>query len=156
MKSAKNELKQFVAGVVMLIVGLFILSQKVVVSSGWFGYGGTIMLGGVRLNSGMIMIPFIIASGASFASKLFTALSVILIVASIILNTNIYMVSISMYEWVIMLVLIFGGAGFVAKVLFSDAYKEEKHKGKKKDAAGEDSTQDSLDAEIERMKKGLK
>lgn len=34
MKSAKNELKQFVAGVVMLIVGLFILSQKVVVSSG--------------------------------------------------------------------------------------------------------------------------
>ena len=51
MKSAKNELKQFVAGVVMLIVGLFILSQKVVVSSGWFGYGGTIMLGGVRLNS---------------------------------------------------------------------------------------------------------
>ena len=46
MKSAKNELKQFVAGVVMLIVGLFILSQKVVVSSGWFGYGGTIMLGG--------------------------------------------------------------------------------------------------------------
>ena len=26
------------------------------------------------------------------------------------------MVSISMYEWVIMLVLIFGGAGFVAKV----------------------------------------
>ena len=89
-----------------------------------------------------IMIPFIIgiiwmfASGASFASKLFTALSVILIVASIILNTNIYMVSISMYEWVIMLVLIFGGAGFVAKVLFSDAYKEEKHKGKKKDAAG--------------------
>lgn len=66
------------------------------------------------------------------------------------------MVSISMYEWVIMLVLIFGGAGFVAKVLFSDAYKEEKHKGKKKDTAGEDSTQDSLDEELERMKKGLK
>ena len=49
-----------------------------------------------------------------------------------------------------------GLAGFVAKVLFSDAYKIEKHKGKKTDAAGEDSTQDSLDAEIERMKKGLK
>lgn len=28
MKSAKNELKQFVAGVVMLIVGLFILPRK--------------------------------------------------------------------------------------------------------------------------------
>ena len=146
----------------MLIVGLFILSQKVVVSSGWFGYGGTIMLRGVRLNSGMIMIPFIIgiiwmfASGASFASKLFTAVSVILIVASIILNTNIYMVSISMYEWVIMLVLIFGGAGFVAKVLFSDAYKEEKHKDRKHGKSESNTAADSLDEEIERMKKGLK
>ena len=63
MKSAKNELKQFVAGVVMLIVGLFILSQKVVVSSGWFGYGGTIMLGGVRLNSGMIQFFSLYRSG---------------------------------------------------------------------------------------------
>ncbi len=162
MKSAKNELKQFVAGVVMLVVGLFILSQKVVVSSGWFGYGGTMMLGGIRLNSGMIMIPFIIgiiwmfASGASFASKLFTALSVILIIASIVLNTNIYMISVSLYEWVIMLVLIFGGAGFVAKVLFSDAYKEEKHKDRKHGKSESNPSADSLDEELERMKKGLK
>ena len=66
MKSAKNELKQFVAGVVMLIVGLFILSQKVVVSSGWFGYGGTIMLGGVRLNSGMIITSHRAATSGNY------------------------------------------------------------------------------------------
>ena len=160
----KNELKQFVAGVDYVDCGVvYFIPEKWLYRPAGSVTAEQIMLGGVRLNSGMIMIPFIIgiiwmfASGASFASKLFTALSVILIVASIILNTNIYMVSISMYEWVIMLVLNFlAGAGFVAKVLFSDAYKEEKHKGKKKDAAGEDSTQDSLDAEIERMKKGLK
>lgn len=138
MKNAKNELKQFVAGVVMLIVGLFILSQKVVVSSGWFGYGGTIMLGGVRLNSGMIMIPFIIgiiwmfASGASFASKLFTALSVILIVASIILNTNIYMVSISMYEWVIMLVLILAEQDLLQKSYSPMHIRKKSIRGKRK------------------------
>lgn len=161
MKSGKNELKQFVAGIVMLVVGLFILSQKVVVHTGWLGYSGTLTLGGIRINSGMIMIPFIIgivwmfASGASFLSKLFTALSVILIIASIILNTSIYMVSVSLYEWVIILVLIFGGAGFIAKVMFSDAYKEEKHKGKKN---GKENTSSvyTLDEEINRMKKGLK
>lgn len=157
-KSAKNELMQFVAGVVMLAVGLFILSQKVVVSSGWFGYGGLMMFGGIRVNSGLIMVPFIIgivwifATGGSFPSKLFTVLGVILIVASIIMNTNIYMVSVSMYEWVIMLVLIFGGAGFVAKVLFSDVYKEEKH-GKK---GSSNHQSDNIDEELEKLRKGMK
>ena len=61
-----------------------------------------------------------------------------------------------MYEWVIMLVLIFGGAGFVAKVLFSDAYKEEKHKDRKHGKSESNTAADSLDEEIERMKKGLK
>lgn len=35
MKDAKNELMQFVAGVVMLAVGLYIFSQKVIVFSGY-------------------------------------------------------------------------------------------------------------------------
>lgn len=159
MKNPKNEFMQFVAGVVMLAVGLFILSQKVVVSSGWFGYGSSIMFGGIRVNSGLIMVPFIIgivwmfATGASFPSKLFTVLSVILIVASIIMNTSIHMVSVSLYEWVIMLVLIFGGAGFVAKVLFSDAYKEEKHT--KKGSQGS-RTADSIEEEMEKLRRNMK
>lgn len=35
MKEAKNELLQFVGGVIMLVVGLYILSQKVMVSSSY-------------------------------------------------------------------------------------------------------------------------
>lgn len=155
MKNAKNELMQFVAGAVMLVVGLFILSQKVIVSSGFFGYGFAI--GGFRMSSGLIMIPFIIgiiwmfASNASFASKVFTVLSVILIIAAIIMNTNIHMVSITMYEWGLILVLIFGGAGFLAKVLFSDAYKAEKKADKTKKQ--EDSASFNVDDELEKMKR---
>ena len=48
MKNPKNELMQFVAGIVMLTVGLFIFSQKVVVTSGWFG---AMYLGGIRVSS---------------------------------------------------------------------------------------------------------
>ena len=42
MKEAKNELMQFVGGVIMLVVGLYILSQKVMVSSsyGFFSLWG--------------------------------------------------------------------------------------------------------------------
>lgn len=159
MKNPKNELMQFVAGAVMLAVGLFILSQKVVVSSGWFGYGGSIMFGGIRVNSGLIMVPFIIgivwmfATGASFPSKLFTVLSVILIVASIIMNTSIHLVTVSLYEWIVMLVLIFGGAGFVAKTLFSNAYKEDKRK--KKDNASYNGA-DSVEEEMRCLRKNMK
>ena len=40
MKNSKNELLQFVGGAAMLAVGLFIFSQKVIVRSSWFGFGG--------------------------------------------------------------------------------------------------------------------
>ena len=80
MKEAKNELMQFVAGIVMLAVGLYILSQKVIVFS---GYGGFFSFGGGRFSSGLIIVPLIIGiiwmftTGANFASKVFTAFSVL-------------------------------------------------------------------------------
>ena len=159
MKEAKNELLQFVAGVIMLVVGLYILSQKVMVSSTY----GFFSLWGGTFSSGLIMIPFIIgvvwmfATGGSFASKVFTALSVLLIIVSIIVSTRIWLVRITMYEWVLILVLIFGGAGLVAKVLFANN-KSERETGKKdKDNADNFKKQaDSIDDEIERMKKNMK
>ena len=159
MKEAKNELLQFVAGVIMLVVGLYILSQKVMVSSTY----GFISLWGGTFSSGLIMIPFIIGvvwmfvTGGSFASKVFTALSVLLIIVSIIVSTRIWLVRITMYEWVLILVLIFGGAGLVAKVLFANN-KSERETGKKdKDDAYDFKKQaGSIDDEIERMKKNMK
>lgn len=159
MKEAKNELLQFVAGVIMLVVGLYILSQKVMVSSTY----GFFSLWGGTFSSGLIMIPFIIgvvwmfATGGSFASKVFTALSVLLIIVSIIVSTRIWLVRITMYEWVLILVLIFGGAGLVAKVLFANN-KSERESGKKdKDNADNFKKQaDSIDDEIERIKKNMK
>ena len=54
MKEAKNELMQFVAGIIMLVVGLYIFSQKVIVFSGFFSFGGG------RFSSGLIVVPLII------------------------------------------------------------------------------------------------
>jgi thiol:disulfide interchange protein len=151
---------QFVGGAVMLVVGLFILSQKVMVSSGWFGYGFS--LGGVHLSSGLIMVPFIIGivwmfmTNASFPSKVFTVLSVIIIITAIIMNTNIHLVTISMYEWVLILVLIFGGAGLLGKTLFSDAFKEN---DKNSTASGKNDTSKTvsdIESELEQMKKNMK
>ena len=91
MKEAKNELMQFVAGIIMLVVGLYIFSQKVIVFSGFFSFGGG------RFSSGLIVVPLIIGivwmfvSGANFASKVFTVLAAIIIIASVVMTTNIHL-----------------------------------------------------------------
>ena len=123
MKKAKNELLQFLAGLAMLIAGLFILSQKVMVYSGLFGHG--LQIGGFYMSNGLIMVPFIIgivwmfASGGSLPSKIFTVVGVLIIIIAIIMTTNIRLVQMTLYEWVLILVLIFGGAGLLARILFA-------------------------------------
>lgn len=128
MKSAKNELLQFLAGVVMLTVGLFIFSQKVIVSSSFMsGFS----LGGMRMTSGLIIVPLIagvvwmFVSGASFPSKIMTALGALLIVVGIIASTSIHLTAMTLYEWVLILILIFGGAGLLVKVLVVGDYHDE-------------------------------
>ena len=74
--------------------------------------------------SGLIVVPLIIGivwmfvSGANFASKVFTVLAVIIIIASVVMTTNIHLSAMTLYDWILILVLIFGGAGLVGKVLF--------------------------------------
>ena len=131
MKKPGNELLQFLGGLAMLVVGLYIFAQKVMVSSSFLS---GMRLGSLNMNNGMIMIPLIIgiiwmfASGGSFISKVFTGMSVLLIVAAIVISTNISLVHMSLYEWVIILVLIFGGVGILARILLASraADKEEK------------------------------
>lgn len=100
MKKARNELLQFLGGLAMLIGGLFLFSQKVMVSSG-FGMG--FLLG---------------------------------------------------YEWVIMLVLIFGGAGLLAKILLTNPEEDYGYHSRKKNRGN--SYSDSIDKQIEEMKRRRK
>lgn len=158
MKKARNELLQFLAGLAMLIGGLFMFSQKVMVSSTFFGTG--LMLGGLNMSNGLIMVPFIIgvvwmfASEGSFASKAFTAASVLIIILAIIMTTSISLVRITLYEWVLILVLIFGGAGMLVRILFATKSAEKTDQITTGPRIEQTSARVSaIEAELERMKK---
>jgi membrane protein implicated in regulation of membrane protease activity len=79
---------------------------------------------------------------------------VILIIAAIVASTRIWLVTITMYEWVLILVLIFGGAGLVAKVLFANNKSEKSKKDKSEQTGG--SYTSSVDDELNKMKKNMK
>lgn len=155
MKETKNDLLMFVGGLAMLVVGLFIFSQKVIVRATFFGAGWTI--GGFRVNSGLVVIPFIIGivwmfATSSFASKVFTGFSIMIIIAAIIMNTDFYLSRVTLYEWALMLVLIFGGLGLTARVLLAgdNSKKESKKESKRNDNI------DNIDSQLEAMKKNMK
>ncbi len=127
-KRKDNDLFTFFAGLVMVVAGLYWLTTKISVSSGFFG--GTIAFGSFHFNSGLIVVPFIacvvwmFARPDSFWAKVCAVLSVILIIAAIIMNTRLHMQPTSLYEYLLMLVFIFGGGAMVLRVLTNPKYKD--------------------------------
>lgn len=134
MKSGKNSLLMFFGGLAMLAAGLYWLFQSVEVystfSSGYVRFGG-----GLNVPQGLVIVPFIVgivwlfANFNSFGAKILTAIGLVIIVAAIIMSVQFHFVRKSLYEYLIMMVFIFGGAAMVLRVL---TYNPDKHNKDKK------------------------
>lgn len=139
----KNPLFTFFAGVVMLAAGLYWLFNSVVVES--FGWGGSsFRFGGVSIPSGLVIVPLIagvfwmVVKPKSFFAKVLTVAGVVIIVASIIASVHLRFVSKSLYEYIIMIVLIVAGAGLLARVLLMGDGKGKDKKDSEKKNNGSD------------------
>lgn len=118
--SEGNELLQFFIGLVLLGVGLFMLTQRVRVSSTGFGWH----IGGFDLGSGTVTIPLIIGiiwyfyNSKSIIPKLIITLSSIFIVVTIIMSVRIYFVPTSLFNYILIFGMTAAGAGLLLKTLF--------------------------------------
>ena len=116
----ENELLQFFIGIVLLGAGLFMLSKRVMVHSGWYVW----RIGGFDLSSGTVTIPLIIgiiwyfADSKSIVPKIIITLSVIFLVISIIISVKIYFVTTSMFDYILIFGMAGAGAGLLLKTLF--------------------------------------
>lgn len=127
MKKERNELLEFLGGLAMLVVGLYLFTSKATVYTSFFS--GSLRLFGQNLNSGIVIIPLIIGivwlfvKPSSIGAKLVTGLGALIIIVSIIASTTIMLSRISLFEWILYIVLIFGGAGLLIRALFFGNHK---------------------------------
>ncbi len=129
MKKKKNPLGQFVIGMVMLVAGLYWFMSNVTVST-YFGF----RFMGHHLGGGLIVVPFIAGiiwlflNVDSIGAKLLTGIGVLIILASIISNLQFMFRSASLYTYLVMLILIFGGGALVGQLLFRWPKDEDEKK----------------------------
>lgn len=119
-KKEENELLQFFVGIILLGVGLFMLSKRVMVHSSWYVW----RIGSFDLSSGTVTIPLIIGiiwyffNSKSIIPKILITLSVIFIIVTIIMSVRINFVTTSMFDYILILGMAAAGSGLLLKTLF--------------------------------------
>ncbi|MCC6243892.1 MAG: hypothetical protein IT353_13700 [Gemmatimonadaceae bacterium] len=109
-------LGQFFAGLAMVIAGGYLFLQRVSVSSGFWEFGG-------RSTFGLTLLPLLVGigmlffNGKSMLGRFLTGGGLLIIVVGIIANLRVYFGPTSLYDTLIMLGLIAGGIGLVARGL---------------------------------------
>jgi hypothetical protein len=110
----------FFLGLVMVTAGGYLLLNQVVVTGGWSLFG---MMGMGRGGFGLTLLPLLVGvgwlfyDGKSKAGWLLVGLGATIILASILMNMSMVFRSTSLFNVLVMLGLLFGGLGVVARSL---------------------------------------
>lgn len=109
---------QFLMGFALAVAGGWLLTNQVVVSGGSWGLWG--------YNSfGLSLLPFILGvgllffNGRSVLGWLLVLAGLVIIFAGVLVNLRVYFVAASLFNTLLMLVLLFGGIGLIARSLRS-------------------------------------
>lgn len=120
MKKEGNILVVFLVGLVMLAAGLYWFTTSVTVTAGFYN----LRFGGSSIG-GMVVVPFIVgvcwmfAQPDSIVPKIILVLGLVIIIASIIAGTHFVFQNRNLYEYLVMIIMICGGATLTLKVLLS-------------------------------------
>ncbi len=109
-------LGDFLLGVVMACVGGYLLANQVmIVGSYWSFYGANTF--GITLLPMLFGVGLLFWRGRSVAGWLLTGAGALFIVAGVIANLHIYFQPATLFNTIVMLVLLVGGVGLIARAL---------------------------------------
>lgn len=111
--------RTFLLGIVMVIIGGYLLFNQVQVTSGhgfWnFGIGGYGTSFGITLIPLLIGIAILFSNGKSLVGRVLTGGGMLMIVIGIIANLDIHFRQTSLLNTIIMLTCLVGGIGLVVR-----------------------------------------
>src|SRR3954468_18611451 len=111
--------RTFFLGLVMMIVGGYLLMDRVSVYGGYWnwGMGSSGKTFGITLLPLLFGIGILFANGRSFAGRFLTAAGAIVILAGIIVNMDIHIQQTSLFNTLIVLTLLVGGIGLCVRAV---------------------------------------
>jgi hypothetical protein len=109
-------LGHFLMGFAMACAGAYLLVNQVSVGGSYWGFYGANSFG-ITLLPMTIGIAMLFFNGRSVIGWLLTVGGAIFILAGVIANLHIYFRPTSLFNVIVMLVLLFGGLGLVARAL---------------------------------------
>jgi len=110
--------RTFLLGLVMSVVGGYLLFNQVQVHGGywyWPGLGGTGRSFGITLLPLLFGIAILFVNGRSFAGRFLTFGGALVILAGVIANLDIHFQQTSLWNTMIMLILLVGGIGLIVR-----------------------------------------
>ena len=111
-------LGKFMMGFAMACIGGYLLSNQVTVVGSYWSFYGTNTFG-ITLIPMLIGVAMLFWSGRSVAGWLLTLGGALFILAGVIANLHIYFQPASLFNTVVMLILLVGGLGLIARALRS-------------------------------------
>jgi hypothetical protein len=106
----------FFIGLLMAVGGGYLLSERITVSSGFWSWFGP-------QTSGLSLLPFVVGAGFLFfdgksrTGWILTACGIVIVLLGVLMNLRIYFEPTSLFDTLIMLVLLAGGVGLMARSL---------------------------------------
>jgi hypothetical protein len=111
-------LGEFLIGFVMACAGGYLLTQQVTVTSGFWTFWGYNAFG-LTLVPLLIGVALLFFNGRSKLGWLLLLAGAAILLAGILVNLEIYFRHTSLFNTLVMLVLLFGGVGLIARSLRS-------------------------------------
>lgn len=121
-------LRAFLVGLTMSILGGYLILQHVQVTGGYWYFG---WMGSYGRSFGMTLIPLLFGigilffDGRSFAGRVLTGAGALIILAGIIANLDIQFRQTSLFNLLVMLVLLVGGIGLMTRAVLPMERKQK-------------------------------
>ncbi|HTQ54892.1 MAG TPA: hypothetical protein VMI94_10550 [Bryobacteraceae bacterium] len=109
-------LGEFLLGFALACVGGYLLTTQVMVAGGYWNFWGGNSFG-ITLIPMLIGVGLLFRDGRSVIGWLLTAAGALFILAGVLANLHIYFQPTSLFNTIVMLVLLVGGLGLIARAM---------------------------------------